>query len=420
MTNATSVVNNTMTITYNGVTESGYPQSGSGSVSLLAEGKGRSPTVLTSKAADGWRNPTNFDGYEEASTPPVGTGRIIVTQTQTSTGNRRVTTHNVSGGMAALSSLYGTLFRVPWVSIGSPSFPDKLVTEATTKALNDVRGSLVNLGTMYGERNQTIGMLLGGLSTLTKAGIAMRAGQWVLAAQLLGLNNPSFKRGTGKLAKRMSLAEAWLSLQMGWLPLANDVIGCYNQLTQEPETSFVGRGTARTNSTTSDVGSVESSLWRSNHKTVIHQDCFVRLDYLLTDPALRSAGKWGLLNPIEWLWQLTRFSFIFDYLVPVGDYLSSLGASAGLSFRGGSITTKTVTTKNLEYTPAATSSSSAGGWVTVVAYSGSASGTMFRKDVKRVKLTSEPSGGVYFKNPFSTKRVANIVALLYSLSMKGK
>jgi hypothetical protein len=50
----------------------------------------------------------------------------------------------------------------------------------------------------------------------------------------------------------------------------------------------------------------------------------------------------GLLNPATVAWELVPYSFIADWFVPVGDYLTGLTADCGLVFKGGSVTSGTV------------------------------------------------------------------------------
>lgn len=64
----------------------------------------------------------------------------------------------------------------------------------------------------------------------------------------------------------------------------------------------------------------------------------VRLDYVLDRAALKSLTAIGLMDPASTAWELVPWSFVVDWTLPIGDWLSSLSATLGLSFRAGSYT----------------------------------------------------------------------------------
>lgn len=50
---------------------------------------------------------------------------------------------------------------------------------------------------------------------------------------------------------------------------------------------------------------------------------------------------WTLGNPLELAWNLTPFSWVVDYAIGVGDYLTRLGALSGVTLSDGSVSEKT-------------------------------------------------------------------------------
>jgi hypothetical protein len=48
-------------------------------------------------------------------------------------------------------------------------------------------------------------------------------------------------------------------------------------------------------------------------------------------------ARLGLLNPAEVIWELVPFSFVADWFLPIGDYLSALDAPMRFSHVGGTI-----------------------------------------------------------------------------------
>lgn len=62
--------------------------------------------------------------------------------------------------------------------------------------------------------------------------------------------------------------------------------------------------------------------------------------YYDMDPEQYASEYFDFGNPIEWAWELIPFSFVLDWVLPVGDYLESLDNLNGLSNIRGVVTTK--------------------------------------------------------------------------------
>jgi len=53
--------------------------------------------------------------------------------------------------------------------------------------------------------------------------------------------------------------------------------------------------------------------------------------YKISDPALKALAQMGITNPHLLVWELIPYSFVFDWIFPVGDFLSSIDAMNGTS-----------------------------------------------------------------------------------------
>ena len=140
------------------------------------------------------------------------------------------------------------------------------------------------------------------------------------------------------------------------------------------------------------------------------QDVWVSLWYSLNNPGLATQSQLGLLNPLEIVWECLPYSFVVDWAIPVGAWMSSLTADAGFSFKGGSRSTKIVLddvkVKDLRlwrYSSVGTRGWSEGSGPTLT---GSAA------DFTRTCYLTSPVPGIYVKNPLSALHVANAIALL--------
>lgn len=70
----------------------------------------------------------------------------------------------------------------------------------------------------------------------------------------------------------------------------------------------------------------------------VEERCGVVLYYAPQNAALASLSKLGLANPAEVVWELVPFSFVLDWFLPVGDWLSTLDAAVGYEFLDGCCT----------------------------------------------------------------------------------
>lgn len=205
-----------------------------------------------------------------------------------------------------------------------------------------------------------------------------------------------------------AFANRWLELQYGWLPLLGDLHGAY----EDSRRSFLDRGflvSAKrviTQAINESKDLAESNKLPCNIRTTGKAGVKVRLDYNLRSDALSTAATIGLTNPLEVAWELVPFSFILDWALPIGDWLSSMDADFGLTFKGG---TKT---QFYEYRKHGTCNyqgptSFAGGtwqnahWEREIHNSG----------MTRTVYSSTPFPIPYFKNPVSTLHAMNALSL---------
>lgn len=136
---------------------------------------------------------------------------------------------------------------------------------------------------------------------------------------------------------------------------------------------------------------------------------YTRLDWEVSNSAYRTFNRLGLTNLLEIGWELIPFSFVIDWVAPIGDYLGSLSAGWGLTFKGGSITK--YTTADIDVT-----------WTQYPFVKGSPiqyklrSVSWFRYPVSPSMLGT----AVYVKNPITVTRAVTALALLTQLiSTKG-
>ena len=167
---------------------------------------------------------------------------------------------------------------------------------------------------------------------LIRAYTAARRGNWREALRYLALNE-------NKKFKSKDIASRWLELQFGWLPLLADIHDAYNDLMHVKLQKGLRLRAQRTVGTSLACSSRFPGQTGTFQGTrTISQKWVIWFE--ISDPRLAWVSSLGLLNPLGIVWEKTGFSFLLDWLVPVGNMLESLTAPLGCSFLSGTITDK--------------------------------------------------------------------------------
>ena len=335
----------------------------------------------------GWRSPGGWSHSKLVDNPnPPGTLRYYSALP--------------SGGCPGGSYTEYTLGR-DWTLSGSslPAFPSYLEGRAVSRALLKLKHQQVNLAVAFAERRQTIDMFKKHAKTI--------------ASQVRKYKGRSPKDwGKVVLGNVRDTPNSWLELQYGWKPLISDVAGACKVLSnlQTGSNPYLARVKGQS-------GAETTLTWRktSNTSTFFGFDvtdtwkhaCKVSLYYKLRNPTLAAFSSLGLTNPFELAWEKMKYSFVIDWFLPVGNWLSTLDADFGWDFHSGTLT------KFIR-------GGSISAWHRTGLPAGYAdatySGPAYKADgfsMTRSVYASAPWGGIpRFKNPLSGLHVANATALL--------
>lgn len=222
---------------------------------------------------------------------------------------------------------------VPSVNSISVLRRSNLDNEAKQKLFDKVRDSDINIAVAYGERAETIRMLTGTIQKLGKVYSQAKSGNWLGAFQALGGSGNRPAPSFGK-----SVANNWLELQYGWLPLMSDIFGaCATLQKQVSRKQYV---VVRARKKIQDTGSSEATSGNFVDYTTVSAmyEVSVRAKMRLSNMGLKTATEVGLTNPALVAWELVPFSFVVDWALPIGSFLSQFDASLGWEFSVGSIT----------------------------------------------------------------------------------
>jgi len=136
-----------------------------------------------------------------------------------------------------------------------------------------------------------------------------------------------------------NIAQYQLEYQYGWLPLMSDIqqlasaveygltqpISAYETVTKESTFDFSEQSEDR-QFETYDVSGSGRYVVKVGIKAYVSNDTLVQI------------GSHGLLNPAALAWELFPLSFVIDWFMPVGSFLSGLTSHFGMDFRDGYMT----------------------------------------------------------------------------------
>jgi len=293
-----------------------------------------------------------------------------------------------------------------WNPGGSPD-ADNALAEADTKALNDLVPNAMNLGASLGEGSQTTKMFRDSGMQLIQSLLAAYHGNWAAVARILGLSKAQILSGRFP-------ANKWLEYQYGWKPLMSDLYTAQQKVHEDFENDRLVTGKA----TSGASRTIATGRYGGNGLFKQEIGFKTGLVARVSRAGLQQANSWGLVNPLSIAWELVPFSFVVDWVMPIGNTLSALTATAGLEFVDGYRNYKEVGTFKQEYPEVL--DSYYGGTRKIESRGGTFGTSQWY--FERWPLNSFPMPKVYVTSPFmnkdgelKTNRVLNALSLLRGL-----
>lgn len=351
----------------------------------------RPASIHTTKTSNGWRPPTPWSHTIDRFWNPVVDG----------------TSGPASGGWTC--GWTGDTNLMGYAGTGALPSLGTVVDRAINKALLKLSNQQTDLGENFAERRQADRMIGDRIdrytSQLTGRYIARHRRDWRRVKAV----SPFVRHG-------MKFPNSWLEFQYGIQPLLNDIYGAYNVIKGVDKDWRTFRCSVKAFVKNDDTVTVSSfninpgdpflgQQFMADVTSTGKSGAFVRLDYALVNPVLAELQQLGLVNPALLAWNLAPYSFVWDWALPVGNYLQAWTADLGWQFIGGSISTKqtlsrTVSNPRHTYGTAPTSITLMGGSALCMSF-------------KRVVLNSSPAPRLpHFKNPLSLHHAANALSLL--------
>lgn len=302
---------------------------------------------------------------------------------------------------------------------------NRLLQSLDAQLLAVIKDQKVNLLQAYAEANSTLTLLRDTTSKVALMYSRLRAGDLKGAAAAVGYKvskrrinafRTGFTRSRTPSEAEEVLSRGILSIQYGWRPLLSDVVGLAQLTAQKAEREMAYKVVTVKKLSQESVTDVYS--YKNTNVTQFAQwtatvKVTKRISYSVQDDVFNTFKQIGLTNIPQVGWELIPWSFVIDWFIPIGNWLSSLDATYGLQFRYGSLSVResewVVRNQVLRTNTANTRISGVG--------SGSESDERFT----RTPLTSFPTPSLpRFKSPLSLEHAINGIALLVGLKASLK
>lgn len=175
-------------------------------------------------------------------------------------------------------------------------------------------GSDFNVGVFLAEASESLGMIFNAATRIDRAYRHATRFNFVAAARAL-IDGP-IPRGVRFSSKR-SLSSNWLELQYGWLPLLKDVEAGAQYLAHMSSVPMQARYAVRTRINGDGNLSPSPAYVYQTSSEVLS----VQLVAYVKEVDLVKLS--GLTDPASVLWERLPYSFVADWFLPVGNYLSA-------------------------------------------------------------------------------------------------
>lgn len=232
-----------------------------------------------------------------------------------------------------------------------PSRSNPLTLSAVaSKVLDKAKSNQFNVPVFLAEAGQAATMVYQRATQLALMARALRRGDISFFLRNLRVSKEvatrKFQKSTVRFNKEFgkdaanAASNAWLEWSYGWSPLMGDVRNAVNTLmdVNESPDARVLRVSAMVRDEenfTDPAYTLEVSPWVGAFSDQSIRWSRSLVWYYEVKPE-NLPGRFGLTNPLEVAWELVPFSFVADWFLPIGDYLSSLDAPTRFLHRGGS------------------------------------------------------------------------------------
>lgn len=190
------------------------------------------------------------------------------------------------------------------------------------KLAEQIKAHSFDLAINMAEAGKTYGLVLNNLRSIGSSLVALKRGKPAEALRALGV-----PRERQSPLRARDISGRWLEMQYGWRPLVDQAYEAgkaLESLTQPRRLRFtVSSKKTKLVDLTQSPGFYE--LWTMGSLQVkIHAELYEEISL---------ARSLGLTNPAAVLWEIVPYSFVVDWFLPIGSYLSAVGVIPSLKGR---------------------------------------------------------------------------------------
>ena len=247
-----------------------------------------------------------------------------------STGVKTYSSNNIIGatGQQINPGLNNGWWDPPAVGNDWTSRKADAINSAKVGALLKMADAKVNIAVALAEASKTSDLILDTARRIDRAYRAFRKGDLKGVAKNLNITPKK-------------LHNSWLEYKYGWMPLLMDVKGAAEFFAQQ-HVVRAPRFTVVKNEQIDKIYRYEvpRAVYGSTTQTTQQRyylegsfACKVKYWCELSNPHLSELQQIGLTNPLLVAWELVPYSFVFDWFIQVGDWLTALTASQGVTIR---------------------------------------------------------------------------------------
>lgn len=144
------------------------------------------------------------------------------------------------------------------------------------------------------------------------------------------------KRNKRKLlrASAKSTASLFLAYKFAWLPLMQSIHDAVEAIKSRFNSGFC-YSKARTETEELKPPPDRAGTWVFERYWRVKQGCQTEVKCVVSSSFLYGLNLLGLTNPAKIVWELMPLSFVLDWFIPIGNFISALQGPMGLSFKSG-------------------------------------------------------------------------------------
>lgn len=258
----------------------------------------------------------------------------------------------------------------------------------------------VDVLTTLVESKSTVQMVANAAEDLFKFYRAVRKADVKSVKKLL--KKRQVKRAISRKWKNKTAENRWLELQYGWSPLVGDIATALREVlcSSKPPAPLI-KVVQSTKLNSDSYNTREKGITVDNFFGIYKTACY----YTVNSHGMRQAAQWNLgNNPLLTAWELIPYSFVVDWFIPIGDFLTQFSASHGLQFVSGTSVTY------IKYSASRSYYHNRSAYPNDAQFENLIGQDYF--SVRREVHSSSPIGFPVFENGLGVKRALNALALV--------